>query len=456
MCELSAVFSRLGIESLTPMQEEVLNKAPSYKDLVLLAPTGSGKTLAFLLPILRWLSESKDSSSEKSGKTPSVRCLILSPSRELALQTASVWRSLGSRFPAVCSYGGHLMVEERKVIEQQHPSLVIGTPGRVSDLIGKGYLDPSSLTLLVIDEFDKSLELGFCEVMEEIVLALPALDRKWLISATDNDDIPRFLSLGNAAEEGGLLRIDYRERALSERLKIWHVTSPQRDKLETLCALLGTLHKIPVMVFVNHREAVDRIVQYLSKKGVVCDAFHGGMDQNLRERALYRFRSGSSYLLVATDLAARGLDISEVGAVIHYHLPPQEDAFTHRNGRTARWTAEGMSFWISSEEEKVPAYLLRENHSEYQLPEDAGRVKPSIPDVVALYIGRGKKEKIGRGDIVGFLCKKGGLNAAEVGLIEIRDHHSYVAIPRRHLCQTLQLLRGEKIKGQRTLIEEAK
>lgn len=456
MFELNSLFSRLGIDSLTPMQEEVLQSIASYDDMVLLSPTGSGKTLAFLLPVLRELAEHKTASSGKPEEKTPVRCLILSPSRELAIQTASVWRSLGSEFPAVCSYGGHLMVEERKVIDHQHPSLVIGTPGRVSDLIEKGYLDTSSISLLIIDEFDKSLELGFREVMEEIVLALPALRRKWLVSATDNEDIPRFISLGKGDSGKGLLRIDYRSKELAERLKIWHVSSPDRDKLDTLYALLSTLGSLPVLVFVNHREAVDRIRQYLMKKGVECDAFHGGMDQNLRERAIYRFRSGSSYLLVATDLAARGLDISEVGAVVHYHLPVQEDAFTHRNGRTARWTSEGMAFWISSEEEKVPDYLLRDTYPEYEWSDLGNQAKPSVPEKVALYIGRGKKEKVSRGDIVGFLCKKGGLNAAEVGLIEIRDHHSYVAIPRRTMRHTLQMLRGEKIKGQRTLVEVAK
>ncbi len=454
--ELNPILSRLGIETLTPMQEEVLNAVSLHQDLVLLAPTGSGKTLAFLLPILQWLSDQKESEGAFTARTPSVQVLILSPSRELAIQTASVWRSLGSEFPAVCSYGGHLMVEERKVLDLQHPSLVIGTPGRVADLLDKGYLDPSILSLMVIDEFDKSLELGFREVMQEIVLSLPALNRKWLVSATDNEDIPLFLALGNSSREGSLLRVDYRDKGIADRLKIWHVTSPERDKLHTLYQLLSTLNEVPVMVFVNHREAVERVHQFLRKNGVQADAFHGGMDQNLRERAIYRFRSGASYLLIATDLAARGLDISEVGAVVHYHLPFQEDGFVHRNGRTARWTSEGMAFWISSVDEKVPDYLLREEFPEYRLPTASDHHKPAVPGKVALYIGRGKKEKLSRGDIVGFLCKKGGLKSSEIGLIEIRDHHSYVAIPRRSLRHTLSLLQGEKIKGQRTLIEEAK
>ncbi len=457
MFKLEDILSGLGIDALIPMQEEALETASSKNDMVLLAPTGSGKTLAFLLPVLKWLNSCKETTSSPAGTsaaTPPVRTLILSPSRELAIQTNTVWRSLGSEYPAVCSYGGHLMAEERKVIDLQHPSVVIGTPGRVSDLIAKGYLDTTHISLLIIDEFDKSLELGFCEVMEEIINALPALQGKWLISATDCIDIPRFLSLKN--ENNKLLRIDYREDGLSERLKVWHVTSPERDKLQTLYTLLSTFESIPVMVFVNHREAVDRIRQFLQKQGLECDAFHGGMDQNLRERAIYRFRSGSSYLLIATDLAARGLDISEVGAIVHYHLPVQEEAFTHRNGRTARWTALGAAYWISCEGEKLPEYLNEKEYPEYELPAPDTKKKPLTPEKTALYIGRGKKEKMSRGDIVGFLCKKGGLTASEIGLIEIRDHHSYVAIPRRKMKQTLQLLHSEKIKGQRTLIEVAK
>lgn len=442
------LLSKLGIESLTPMQQEAMQIASSGNDMVLLSPTGSGKTLAFLLPLWSWLQQC-NTSEERSP----VRCLILSPSRELALQTASVWRSIGNEYPAVCCYGGHLMAEERHILDTRHPSVVIGTPGRVFDLIDKGYLDTSHITLLIIDEFDKSLELGFCEVMEDITNSLSGLRRKWLISATDSEEIPHFLSLGNG-QEGELLRIDYREKDLPERLTVWHVTSPGRDKLGTLYALLSTLDNTPIMIFVNHREAVDRISQYLKKQKVVCDAFHGGMDQNLRERALYRFRSGSSHLLIATDLAARGLDIPEVGAVIHYHLPLQLDAFTHRNGRTARWTSDGTAFWISSPDEKLPDYLAEREDPEYTLPDVLH--SPALPPCVAIYIGRGKKDKISRGDIVGFLCKKGGLKSDEIGLIELRDHHCYVAIPRNRVRHTLQQLRGEKIKGQRTLIEEAK
>lgn len=451
---LAETLPKLGITALTEMQEETLATAQQGDDLLLLSPTGSGKTLAFLLPLWQHLEAV---AGEEVHSVPSVRVLILSPSRELALQTNRVWKSIDTPYPAVCTYGGHLMVDERRALVSQNPTLLIGTPGRVLDLIEKGYLPTADLTLLIIDEFDKSLELGFCAQMERLIELLPSLRRKWLISATDSEEIPRFLALGSGSGNPAI-RIDYRSRELSlqERLKVYHVTSPTRDKLNSLLSLLSTLPEGALaMVFVNHREAVDRIYLYLKDAGVACESFHGGLEQTFRERALYRFRAGCSHVLICTDLAARGLDIPDVGAIIHYHLPPQEDGFTHRNGRTARWTATGAAYWLSSPDEALPEYLKLEDYEEWEVPAQP-KAEPVAPLLVALYFGRGRKDKISRIDLVGFLCKKGGLSSRDIGLIELRDHHAYVAIPRKSLKQVLTRLRGEKIKGQRTIVEQAK
>lgn len=464
-------LARMGIETLNDMQQSALAAADTAGDLILLSPTGSGKTLAFLLPLWRRLQ------SGLSGSVP--RCLILSPSRELALQTAGVWKKLDTGFPSVCSYGGHLMADERRILREQNPAVAIGTPGRVSDLIEKGYLDTSGIELLIIDEFDKMLELGFSEIMQKILSLLPNVQKRWLVSATNSPEFPVFV-------RPDALRLDYRPEtdsvlsAQEKVLPVFHVNSLIPDKLAALLSLLASLagekdeETYPVMIFVNYREAVERVCDYLKKNRINCSAFHGGMDQNLRERALYRFRSGSSRVLVSTDLAARGLDIPEVRSVVHYHLPLQMELFVHRNGRTTRGDHPvGKAYWISSVQEKLPEYLSVEDYPEYEIrpvkgamPDGADESEAVYPAVLAkgiplpekstLYIGRGRKDKISRGDVVGFLCKKGGLTAAEIGLIELRDHHAYAAIPRKRVQDVLARLRGEKIKSQRTLIEEAK
>lgn len=474
MTELSpALSSRLeamGIRRLNAMQQSMLSAAGSAADLLLLSPPGSGKTLAFLLPVLHELEKSGRTVSEKS-----LRFLLLSPSRELAVQTASVWNSLLPERKAACCYGGHLMADERRRLREGNPALAVGTPGRILDLIEKGYLETGGIRLLIIDEFDKMMELGFRETMQKIRESLPAVERRWLVSATESPEFPEFL-------RRDALQMDYRgdvSAALPEekRLKVWHVTSPVPDKLAALLSLLAALAEkedgFPAVVFVNYREAVERVCGFLQKNRIVCSPFHGGMEQNLRERSLYRFRSGSSRILVATDLAARGLDIPEIRSVIHYHLPLQQEQFVHRNGRSTRGNhPAGSAYWISSPQEKLPSYLSPDDYEEQLvapvrgfLPEGAdeeGSVFPQalarripVPETATLYIGRGRKDKVSRADILGFLCKKGGLKGSDIGLIDVRDHHSYAAIPRRKVREVLALLRQEKIKGQRTLIEEA-
>lgn len=461
----------MGIQKLNAMQESMWASARQMQDILLLSPPGSGKTLAFLLPLLHDLQESPAAFSENSPAF-----LILSPSRELALQIAAVWKSLIPPSKAVCCCGGHLMADERRVLREENPALVVGTPGRISDLMEKGYLETAHIRLLIIDEFDKMMELGFREVMQKIQDGLPAVERKWLVSATDSTDFPTFL-------RPDALRLDFRpaetpvELPDAKRLKIYHVTSPIPDKLASLLALLATLAEkedgFPAMVFVNYREAVERVCGFLQKNRVACSPFHGGMEQNLRERSLYRFRSGSSHILVATDLAARGLDIPEVRSVIHYNLPLQQEQFVHRNGRSTRGDhPAGTAYWISSAQEKLPSYLSVSDYEEQTIPlvrgflpegaDDSEAVFPPalarripLPEKATLYIGKGKKDKVSRADVLGFLCKKGGLKGSEIGLIEVRDHHSYAAVPRKKLREVLALLRQEKIKGQRTLVEEA-
>ena len=436
---ISQALESLKIEALNPMQEASIDAWREGKDLILLSPTGSGKTLAYLLPLLEGLKP------EVKG----VQAVVLVPSRELALQIDQVFKSMNTPYKAMSCYGGRPAMEEHRTMKGIQPSVIIGTPGRMNDHLSKRNFDASTVRTLVIDEFDKCLEFGFQEEMATVIGQLPELERRFLLSATDSEEIPQFTGMNRTTKLSFLSE----DEPMSERIHIYKVLSPVKDKLETLYKLLCTLGSQSTLVFCNHRESVDRVGTYLQSQKLPCGVFHGGMEQEDRERSLYKFRNGSCHVLISTDLAARGLDIPDIGNIVHYHMPIQEDGYIHRNGRTARWEAEGNSYIILHGEEALPAYVGEEPET-FTLPEVTP--KPSLPEFVTLYIGKGKKDKVNKIDIVGFLSKKGGLNREEVGRIDVKDHYAFAAISRKKAKQTLGLIRNEKIKGVKTIIEEAK
>ncbi len=435
---ISTALRKLGIGQLNEMQQATLSVAAENRDMVLLSPTGSGKTLAYLLTLLTRLAPGHNG----------IQALILAPSRELAMQIDAVFRSMDTPYKTCCCYGGHPIADEKKSITGNRPAVLIGTPGRINDHINKGNFDPSTIRVLIIDEFDKSLELGFQDEMQEILACLSGLEKRILLSATDAEEIPAFTGVNEVT------RLDFLEEipVAASRLNLMKVISPEKDKLKTLFRLLCSLGNQPVIVFCNHREPVERISSYLKENNLYNEAFHGGMEQPDRERAIYKFRNGSCHVLIATDLAARGLDITGIRHIVHYHLPPGEEAFIHRNGRTARWEASGNAYLLLHGEDTVPGYI-REEPEVYALPEHP--VKPPHPEWVTLYIGRGKKDKLNKIDIVGFLHKKGQLSREEIGQVDVKDHYSFVAVKRANLKQLLMLISGEKIKGIKTKIEVA-
>ena len=425
---IQSALRNLKIEELNPMQEASLEQATGRKDVILLSPTGSGKTLAYLLPLLLTLKPNDDS----------VQVLILVPSRELALQIDSVFKAMGTSWKTCCCYGGHPIAEEKKSILGNHPAIIIGTPGRITDHLSKGNFNPETIETLIIDEFDKSLEFGFHDEMAEIITQLPGLKKRMLLSATDAAEIPEFTGL-NRTVKLNFLSDDSEEQ--ESRLKLMKVLSPSKDKIDTLYNLLCTLGSSSSIVFCNHRDAVDRVHQLLADKKLLAERFHGGMEQPDRERALYKFRNGSCAVLISTDLAARGLDIPGIENVVHYHPPVNEEAYTHRNGRTARWEASGNAYLVLHAEERVPEYIS-EDIETYEFPETLP--KPAKPRWATLYIGKGKKDKLNKIDIVGFLYKKGGMAREDVGQVDVKEHYAFVAVRRSKMKQLLTLVRGEK------------
>jgi superfamily II DNA/RNA helicase len=429
---IKEALENLNIAALNDMQHAALNAAKKG-DVVLLSPTGSGKTLGFLLPLLSILNSSETQ----------VQALVLVPSRELALQIEQVFKDMKTGFKVNCCYGGHPVKIERNNLSQP-PALLIGTPGRIAHHLRRNSFSTDAVQTLILDEFDKSLEFGFQEDMSFIIKQLPNLKKRILTSATQMQEIPAFTGIRNP------IGVDFLKSAINTPdLKLKAIISPAADKLDTLFALICKIGDKASLVFCNHREAVDRISDLLWDMGLAHDIFHGGMEQEDRERALLKFRNGSHRLLITTDLASRGLDIPEIENVIHYQLPHTEEAFLHRNGRTARMHAKGTSYLILTEDEKL-AYV-KENPEIEILPEKVVIPKPS--QWITLYIAAGKKDKINKVDIVGLLLQKGELAKDELGLIEVLDHTSYAAVKRNKAEQLLKLIKNEKIKNKKVKIE---
>jgi superfamily II DNA/RNA helicase len=432
---IHTILQKLKIAALNPMQLAMLDAADTEKNIMLLSPTGSGKTIGFLLPALKKINPD----------VQGVQALALAPSRELALQIEQVFKKMETGFKVNCCYGGHsTRVEENNL--SHPPALLIGTPGRISYHITRNNIDTSTIHTLILDEFDKSLELGFKDEMAYIIGQLKNLESRILTSATDMEEIPGFTGIRS------IKRMDFLDKSPAPALKIKLLKSSAIDKVQTLFSLICMLGGKPSLVFCNHREAVERISALLKEKGLGHDIFHGGMEQDEREKAIIKFRNGTHNLLITTDLASRGLDIPEIENVIHYQLPTTENVFIHRNGRTARMKAEGTVYLILSEEEYLPDFII-DKPEVVRLP--AKNVLPEKPEFATLYISAGKKDKISKMDIVGFLIQKGGLQKDELGLIEILDYASFAAVKKNKINKLLQAVKNEKIKKKSVKIEIA-
>ena len=427
----------LGFESLNEMQVAAQEAILEESNVLLLSPTGSGKTLAFLMPIFEMLQP----------EILSVQCLIIVPSRELGLQIEQVWKKMGTGYKANVCYGGHSLDTEIKNLSNP-PAVLIGTPGRLADHIDRETFRTDKIQTLVLDEFDKSLQLGFHEEMSFIIGKLPKLNKRVLVSATSDIEIPKYTRVVNPAI---LDFIPKEEEKTNLSMKM--VVSKEKDKINTLFNLICSLKSESALIFCNHRDAAERISDTLNEKGIYATYYHGGMDQDERERALIQFRNGSVSYLITTDLAARGLDIPEMKHVIHYHLPSKEDEFTHRNGRTARMLASGTAYILAHESEKKMDYI---NYGMPVLNVENAINLPKPPQFQTIYISGGKKNKLNKIDIVGFFSQKGKLEKGDLGLIEVKDFISFAAVKFGKVKDLLQNIKDEKMKGKKFKIEVAR
>lgn len=423
------ILNKLGITALNAMQEEANLAITAADNIILLSPTGTGKTLAFLLPIINALRDDIEG----------IQVLILVPSRELAIQIEQVVREMGAGFKVNAVYGGRPFSKDK--IELSHaPSILVGTPGRVADHLRRETISVKNIKTLVLDEFDKSLEAGFEGEMSEIIFALPHIEKRILTSATQSIDVPKFVGLQNE------LVIDYSDTVAS-KLAIKEVLSPDKNKLQTLVDLLCHIGNKPGIIFCNYKDTIQFVSDFLTDNKIAHGCFYGGLEQIERERALIKFRNGTHQIIIATDLAARGLDINELNFIIHYQLPFKEEEFTHRNGRTARMNSEGTAYVIHWEEEALPEFIQTDG---VQKLENNRAPKPT--DWLTLFISGGRKDKISKGDIAGLLFKQGELNKDELGIIELKQDCAFVAVPRYKAEAVIAKTNNTRLKKKKVRI----
>lgn len=419
----SALLTKLGITELNPMQEEAILTIQKNNEVILLSPTGTGKTIAFLLPIL----------DKIKPELLEVQTLILTPTRELAIQIEQVIRKLGSGIKVNAIYGGRSGQKDQLDLKQP-PHILVGTPGRIADHFRKETFSNQYIDTIILDEFDKSLEIGFEKEMSEIMESLIYVHKKILTSASNKVVIPEFIQLKEPQQ------ISFSEKG-SAQLDLKRVISPDKDKLQTLLNTLYHIGNQPGIIFCNFKDTIDYISNYLTDNNISHGCFYGGMEQYDRELALIKFRNGTHQLLIATDLAARGIDIPELKYIIHYQLPLKEHEFMHRNGRTARMNAEGTAYILQWQKEYLPLYL-----DDIKPISLSPTQKITLSQWETLCVMGGRRDKISKGDIAGLFFKQGGLTKEELGVIEVQQDRCYVAVHHSKVKHCLETLHNKKLK----------
>mgnify|MGYP001196609707 CR=1 FL=1 len=424
------ILKKLKNLKLNPMQKAAGKAIRSSKNTILLSPTGTGKTLAFLLPLL----------NDLDAEVSNVQAMILVPSRELAIQIEQVIREMGTGFKANAVYGGRSSAKDK--IELKHPpAIIIGTPGRLADHLRRDTFSSENIKTIVLDEFDKSLEIGFKDEMSEIFELLPGIEKRILTSATQNVKIPGFVGMREPE------KVNY----LSEEvalLKVKTVNAANKDKLNSLLDLLAHIGNKPGIIFCNFKDSIQFVSDFLAEKNIPHGTFHGGMEQQERERTLIKFRNGTHRILIATDLAARGIDIPALNFIIHYQLPLKETEFTHRNGRTARMEEKGTAYVLKWEKEQLPEFIEESAMAKLE----SNSIKKET-EWKTLFISGGRKDKISKGDIAGLFLKQGNLNKDELGTIELKQDCSFVSVVASKAKSVIQILDNSRLKKKKVRIK---
>ena len=433
-----SILEKFEIEKLNPMQMEAGRNIRRKSDVVLLSPTGTGKTLAFLLPLI----ESLDPDSDE------IQILIIVPSRELAQQLLQVARDMGTGFKINAVYGGRAGSQDK--IDLQHlPAILIGTPGRIADRFFKDTYSLDHIKTLVLDEFDKSLEMGYEDDMIDIIESLPNIKQRILTSATRDNKIPKFVGLQKS------VFINYADEGVPQ-LTIKSVLAPDKNKLESLEKTLAHIGPKPGIIFCSFKDELYDVSEYLDDCDISHECFHGDMEQLEREQALVKFRNGTTRLLLATDLAARGLDIPELAFILHYRLPHRYNEFLHRNGRTARMNSDGVAYVLHWTGEELPEYIQEIAPEEITIGDLQPSHEPVPPRWVTLYITGGRRDKISKGDIAGLFMKQGKIDKDQLGVIELQENRSYVGVHENIASKAVEKTNNTKLKKKKVRISVVK
>ena len=433
-------LTSLGYLQMTPIQAQSLPLVLEGKDLIAKAKTGSGKTAAFALGLLSRLNVNR----------VDVQALVLCPTRELADQVAQEIRRLARALPNVklVTLCGGTPTAPQSATLGFGAHIAVGTPGRILKHLEQGTLELSSLETLVLDEADRKLDMGFGEDINRVISYAPERRQTLLFSATYPEGIAQ-MSRGVQRNPVEVSVESLHEGSAIEQ-KLYEVPAGQR--LDALTWLLSHYQPASCVVFCNTKRACNDVADHLAAKGFSALALNGDLEQRERDQVLVRFANGSATILVATDVAARGLDIKELGAVINYELTYDPEVHVHRIGRTGRAGQQGLALSLYQPSEAQRVNLIEE-YQQAPMPlgdlDSIGReIKLIAPQMVTLSIDAGRKTKVRAGDILGALTGEGGIAGADVGKIQISEQYSYVAVKRQVASAALKRLQEGKIKGR--------
>jgi ATP-independent RNA helicase DbpA len=439
--EMVSNLNALNYTTMTPIQSKSLPLILQGKDIIAQAKTGSGKTVAFGVGLLSQVQVSR----------LETQALILCPTRELAEQVSKEIRKLARTMPnfkVVCLSGG-VPIAAQLACLASGAHVVVGTPGRVDDHLRRKSLLVDKMHILVLDEADRMLEMGFQDIITQILAVLPERRQTLLFSATYPDSV---LSMSKHMQHDPV-HIEVVETDEHRLIKELFYSVKTEDKLRILALLLLQEKPEAALVFCNTKQDCKDIAVFLKNKGFSVREIHGDLEQRERSEVLVQFSNRSLSILVATDVAARGIDIKDLPLVVNFSLSKDPHIHVHRVGRTGRAGKEGLALSLYSEQEayrmqKIAEYQKTKIEKGFIKTESALSERPSYPPMQTLFLQAGRKNKLRAGDVLGALTAEGGLSSQEVGKIDLFDFHTYVAVKRSVATKALDLLLYGKMKGR--------
>ena len=442
--ELLNRLQEMNYHTPTPIQEAAIPILLEGNDVAGQAETGSGKTAAYGLPILNSINTSLQE----------IQALVIVPTRELAVQVQKELKLYGQQLQNLkisAFYGGHKFSEERASLAFP-PQVLVGTPGRLLDHLTRETVSFKHVKQLVLDEADKLLEMGFQEELDQLLKELPKERQSILFSATMPDKVKGLIV--RSLNKPKMLQVS--KAANPNQIQFLGLKVKPEEKETILTNLLHSFEHAGTVIFANTREAVDSLVEFLQAKKIGAKPLHGGMEQPARDKTMLLFRNGTIPVLVATDVAARGLDISALTIIIHFEIPHDEEAFLHRSGRTGRAGKSGVVYTFATEKEEAklrewPQVKIDEwlPVSKFQRTAAVSKPKTQTAAFTTIHISAGKKDKISPRDIVGALIAEAGLKMEQIGKIEVLERFSYVAVPEKMVNTVVEKLGQGRIKGKK-------